>query len=42
MGVKLGISRRKLREQAGDIGFIYARILEQAEDSLRVADAALV
>ena len=41
MGVKLRIARRELREQAGDVGFIHAGILQQAEDGLRVPDAAL-
>jgi len=39
-GVKLRIARGELREQAGEVGFVHARILQQAKDSLRVPDAA--
>ena len=41
MGVKLGIARGELREQAGDKGFVHAGILQQTEDSVRVPDAPL-
>ena len=41
MGVKLRIARRELREQPGEVGFVHAPILQQAEDGLRVPDAAL-
>src|ERR1035438_746496 len=38
MGVKLGIACGKLREQARDVGLVHARVLQQAEDSIRMPD----
>lgn len=39
VGVKLRIARGELREQPGEVGFVHARILQQAKDGLRVPDA---
>ena len=41
MGVKFGITRGEMRKQPRDIGFVHARVLQQAKDGLRVPDAAL-
>ena len=39
MGVKLRISRGQMRQQAADVGFVHARILQQAKDGFGVPDA---
>lgn len=41
MRVKLGITGREERKEAGDIGFIDPGVLQEAEDAVSVGDTAV-